>query len=373
MKILIDLTSLSRPITGIESYALNLARTLLAADKKNEYHLLFRKNIHKAFKPYANTSARLKFSLSTFSSQLLTEQLYIPWLVTTRYFDFVFFPCFPPGLFVAHKNLVFLCHDATMWKYPGTLSLKNKMYFKPLAKKAIRTAILVCTNSESSKTDILHFFPSLGERIVNIGAALADKYSEFDKSMIPTVLRKLKIDRRFLLSVSSLEPRKNIPFIIDSISEILQKEDLLLVLAGRPAWGRNAIDEAIARTNSSRRVISAGYVNQNELKSLYSAAEMFLFPSLYEGFGFPILEAFACGCPVITSNVSSMPSVAGEAAILVDPTNGKDLKDAIQSVLVNASMRKNLVSNGCEQLKKFSWATTCDSFIRALEKLTKQI
>ena len=373
MNIFIDLTGLRRSITGIENYTLHFAKTLLNMDNKNEYHFLFRRNIHPDFQDPVNLSSRFTFSISKFKSQFLTEQLFIPWFLANHNFDFAFFPCFPPGLFVIHKKLVFLCHDAVMWKYPKTLSLKNKLYFRPLAENALWKASLVCTNSESSREDIGHYFPNVHERTINIGAAISDKYSEFDSAMIPKVLRKFGISRKYLLCVSSLEPRKNIPFIVTTTAEILRKHDLLLVLVGRAAWGRTAIDKAIQRVNISERVVRTGYVSLNDLKCLYSAAEVFLFPSLYEGFGFPILEAFACGCPVITSNVSSMPHVAGDAALLIDPTSEEDMKRAIHAILRQEHVRSALISKGSQQLSKFSWTLSCERFVHTLEKLNNQL
>jgi alpha-1,3-rhamnosyl/mannosyltransferase len=129
----------------------------------------------------------------------------------------------------------------------------------------------------------------------------------------------------------------------------------MLVLVGRKAWGSNSIDNEIEQLNIKDRILKTGYVSNFDLRCLYSKARAFLFPSIYEGFGIPILEAFACGCPVVTSRVSSMPEVAGNAALLIDPTKGDELVTAISQILDSEILRHDLIKKGLERLKNFSW------------------
>lgn len=360
-KIFIDATALCRKRTGIESYAFNLLRTLLETDRTNEYHMVFRKKIDEEI--IAVNNDKQKCYLSPFASQLLTEQIYIPFFILKNRFDLHFFPCFPPGILV-FKKISLMVFDATMWKYTQYLSLKNRLYFKPLWEKGLKRAQSVFTISKSSEQDIVGFFNDIKGKIHNINAAIPQDFKKVDSKEALVVAKKLAIDRKFLLCVGSLEPRKNIPFIIKSCAKTLRENDFRLVLTGRKAWGHNSIDNAIKEEKLETYIIKTGFVSDYELRCLYSCAEIFLFPSLYEGFGFPILEAFACECAVITSNTSSMPEVAGDAALLVDPVSQESIHNAVSAILDSEILRNDLIRKGMNRLKCFSWDETARNFLR---------
>jgi glycosyltransferase involved in cell wall biosynthesis len=366
MKILIDLTSLARKITGIERYSLSLSEEIVKKDNKNQYVLIFRKNIHNFFSSIQKSN--VSCCCSPFKSQLLTEQVYLPYVILRLSPDISFFPAFPPGFFAGFFHFTYMCHDAVMWKFPETLSIKNKLYFRPLAERACKKAQYIFTNSLFSKTDLISVFPKYKNKIIVLGGGVQKKFFKKKNTEISTVLTEYKINKKYLLITGSLEPRKNLPFVFNNIGNILRKHSLLLVVVGRQAWGEKTVVDAIKKNDLVDYVILPGYVSNNHLQCLYSGAEAFLFPSLCEGFGFPILEAFACECPVITSNVSSMPEVAGDAALLIDPRNGKMLIDAIECILKYQDLKNDLVKRGKERLKQFSWENSANLCINAICK-----
>jgi glycosyltransferase involved in cell wall biosynthesis len=367
-KIFIDASSLCRKKTGIENVTFHLLKILLQTDTENEYHIIFRKYIDRSIANIANN--RCKMYLSPFSSQLLTEQIYIPLINLKNRFDVSVFPCFPPGLFVTNK-IVFICPDAANWKYKKCLLWKNRLYFKPLATLALIRAKIVFTISISSSSDITYYFPFIANKICLLTLALTNEstFCQQHESVNRPMLMKFGITKQYLFCVGSLEPRKNIEFIINNIDGILERYDLNLVLTGRKAWGNTTIKKAIAESKARDRIIKTDFVSNEELNLLYRNAEMFLFPSLYEGFGFPILEAFACQCPVITSNVSSMPEVAGDAALLIDPKNGNDLKEAIIAILTNPQLKNDLNKKAAERLKYFKWEKTACEFMKKINEI----
>lgn len=364
-RIFIDLTALSRKLTGIENYTLNLTIALLNLNSDYEFHLLFRKYINDEFKQFQDNE-NVYFYISPFKSQLLTEQLFIPFFIKKRKYKQCFFPCFPPGLFIK-KGMITIAYDGTMWKYPESLSLKNKLYFRPLTELGLKKASKIFTISDSSKYDIIKYFPKVKERIFNINAAIPDSFKKVPYCDSKDVLKEKGIDRKFLLCVSSLEPRKNIPFIIKSVAHFLKENDYQLVLAGREAWGNNGINDEIIKNNLEDRIVKTGYISNFELQCLYSNAEVFLYPSIYEGFGLPILEAFSCECPVITSNVSSMPDVAGDAALLIDPLNSSELVKSLESIISSRSLKETIIEKGKIQKNKFSWKNSAQLFLEYLE------
>ena len=359
--ILIDLTSLCRKCTGIEKYAKNFALELLRSNSNIDFILVFRKFIDPDFKQIFISN--VTFIISPFKSQLITEQFFIPYIIFLKKPSYSVFPAFPPGLF-AVSSIIFMCYDATMWKYPQYLSLKNKIYFKPLSNIALHRAKHVFTCSNSSANELIFYFSVLRNKIHSISAALPSIC--FNSIKQKCTLEKLRINKKYLFSVGSLEPRKNIPFLLKSITSLLLNRNLLLVLAGRKAWGNSPIQAEIASLGISSHVIMTDYVSENELQHLYAGAEVFIFPSLYEGFGFPILEAFSCHCPVITSNTSSMPEVAGDAAILINPQNADEICNAVVAILENPQLRQDLINKGMNRLKEFSWEKTTKLFMESI-------
>jgi glycosyltransferase involved in cell wall biosynthesis len=358
-RLFIDLTALARTITGIENYTLNLCQAILKHCPSDiSCYLLFRNSIHPAF---VKTRGQHKLKVSPFKSQILTEQLYIPSIIKFNRFDVSFFPCFPPGLLVSNKMFI-ICYDATMWKYKETLSLKNKMYFKPLTENAINKANKIFTISESSKRDIEKAFHGVANNIVNLSAALPSSF--LTPSFLPfgDLIIKFSITKKYILSVGSIEPRKNLSFLIRTVAPLLKRKDIQLVLVGRKAWGNKEVESIIKEMKIADYIITTGYISTQELQTLYRFAECFVFPSLYEGFGFPVLEAFACGCPVITSTVSSLPEVAGNAALLIDPTDGKALIESMENILENNFTRQELISKGKNQINQFSWDVCAKRF-----------
>jgi glycosyltransferase involved in cell wall biosynthesis len=360
--VFLDLTCLARKLTGIENYTLNLFKKVLEIDDKAEYHVLFRKQVHQSFQNFQNKN--VTFHISPFKSQLLTEQLYIPLFLMRTKFDVQIFPCFPPGIFVPVNNLQTICYDAVMWLFPETLSLKNKLYFRPLTKRALKKAKNIFTISESSKEGISSVFPHTANKIVNIKAALPEGFSLKPEQNPIDVCSSLKIKTPFLLSVGSLEPRKNLLFTLRSLELLLKEKNLQLVLVGRNAWGTDEVSTQITRLGLQNQIVRTGYISTQQLNSLYSTAKAFIFPSLYEGFGFPILEAFSCGCPVISSDTSSIPEVAGDAALLIDPHNERQLRAAVISLFENPTLGETLRGKGLQRVTQFSWEYCARTFLK---------
>lgn len=216
--------------------------------------------------------------------------------------------------------------------------------------------------SNTSKNDLCNYLPSLNPDRVFVTHLAASNlfYQCKDRIAIESVRAKLSIpEGQYVLSLSTLEPRKNITQTIRSFSRMVNEEqikDLSLVLVGNKGWDFEPIFDEIAANNEIRdRIIVTGYVPDEDLAPLYSGAMMFVYPSFYEGFGLPPLEAMQCGVPVITSNTSSLPEVVGQAGIMVDPNNSEALCQAMHSVYKSTALRQSMSNNSLEQAGKFSW------------------
>ncbi len=222
----------------------------------------------------------------------------------------------------------------------------------------------VCCVSESTKNDLLNHHPNLDEKKVSVIPLAADStifYQEQNHNKINTVLKKYQInsEKPYFLSVSTLEPRKNLNRTIEAFIKLVEQEnlkDLQLVLVGSKGWKIDDLFENIQSNESFRKqVILTGFVDDQDLAAIYSGALGFIYPSLYEGFGLPPLEAMQCGVPVIASDNSSIPEVVGNAGLLVNAKDTESIANSMQEIYKNAELRADLVNKSLIQAKKFSW------------------
>lgn len=369
MRIGYDATSLFRKITGIEQYALNLLKSIIKYDNKNQYTVFFRKEIYPDF---LNLRSKIKFKVCLLNSQVFCEQFWLPYRISKEKLDVVHFPAFPPGLFVPKKYIVTL-HDATMWKYKQTISWKNKIYMKPLTNIALRKADKIITVSDSSKKDIVKYCKVDERRIINTGESISDAFCLInDREILEKTKLKLNLPDKFILYVGSIEPRKNLATLLKAYKLLRRKrQDLIykLVLVGRKAWGDKEIKSKIFELGIERDVLQIGYVRENDLNCIYNLAKLFVFPSIYEGFGLPPLEAMSCGVPVLVSNVSSLPEILGDAAVLIPPLDTETMAKKIEILLENSSLREDLIRKGMERVKLYSWEKVVRKTIEAYESI----
>lgn len=364
---MLDATSLARTITGIESYTKNLLEHMIhTISKEDQLIVLLRNN-----NPYINqtTPPNVVFYISPFKSQLLTEQIWIPLIKFKNKPDIIHFPAFPPS-FLVSSNIIFTVHDATMWKYPETLSRKNKLYMKPLSKRGIKKAKTILTVSEYSKKELSKVFPLEASKISNTGISIDPKRS--NKEDITSVKKKYNIESEFFLTVGSLEPRKNLIFLIRSFIEYVnrnQDDNVSLVITGRKAWGAEEIKEIIDDAEMQKRIILTGYINDAELDALYGKCKIFIFPSLYEGFGLPVLEALSNGAAVLSSDRSSLPEVAGEAAVYFSPEDSNDLISKIKLLSEDENLVAKLKEKGLTRSKLFSWNIVSEKIYETYKRL----
>lgn len=251
-------------------------------------------------------------------------------------------------------------HDLTVFKYPETFfargghnivaNQKRKLFFVK------QYSNLVIAVSETTKKDILEFL-SIPEKKIHVIPEAADPaYFPRNEEMIRETKRKFLIDGDFLLCVGTREPRKNIDRVIMAFAEIAKAQpDLSLIIVGKYGWGEEKMSNVKGQMSNVKIL---GYVEMEDLAGLYSGARAFVYPSLYEGFGLPILEAMACGCPVITSETGALKEIAGKEAILVDPENIEDIVVAISKVCRNEKIRKEMVLGGLKRSGEFSWEKT---------------
>jgi glycosyltransferase involved in cell wall biosynthesis len=352
LRIGIDLTSIWRPNTGMLVYAARLARELLLVDKQNKYTLFFAGEIHPEFRELEGTFRPLVVPLR---DEVICKQLLLPSLCNTHRFDVIHFPGFPPPV-ACFRPFIWTLHDATPWLYPETMDLKGRLYFQCVGGWAARFSKAIITDSNDAKRKIIAALrlPEMKVNVIYLG--IDDGFKKLDnQSFLDSVRLRYGLPEKFMLGVGTLEPRKNLPFLIRAFRQMrhANQTKLGLVLVGRTGWRSAALQGELGR--EAEDVVLTGFVPQADLVALYNLAEVFVLPSLYEGFGLPPLEAMACGCPVIVSNRGSLPEVVGDAALLIDPTCQNSLVAAIRAVEADSSLREDLARKGFERVERFSW------------------
>lgn len=253
------------------------------------------------------------------------------------------------------------------YKYFPELFKKKDLYKLSLwGKYSVKAASKILTISENSKGDIIKEYGVLPSKIAVIHLGIKD--TNMSKMSKEEILEKYNIKSPFVLFVGTIQPRKNIKKLIQAFS-MLTKEDkeTQLVIVGKKGWMYEDILNSDKEFGIEDRVQFLHDVSNEDLPFLYKTAGCFVLPSLYEGFGLPVLEAMRFGCPVITSNISSLPEAGGDAALYVDPNDAEDIARAIKKVLTDEAFRSEMIKKGHEQVKKFSWDKAAMEVIRVFE------
>lgn len=362
-KICLDLQPLLSVKTGIGYYAENLVENLIKREKNNytgEIYTLLEKNKKIEIKGinYKNHSF-----LPHFYRKLIFFWKYVPFSINFLIKEnFDIYHSF--DLRLPHKikgKSIMTIYDLIPFLFPGLCKNINSKYFYNYMKSNAERADIIITISEYSKKEIIKLLKISEEKIKIVPAGIDIlKYSK-NNSMheIKNIIDKYKLPSKFILYLGALEPRKNIPNIILGFSKYKEERvdsDIKLVIAGKKAWQYENIFKTYELSKYKKDIIFTDYIDEKDKVILYKMAKLFIFPSLYEGFGMPVLEAMASGTPVITSNNSSLPEVVGEAGILVNPNSIIEISRAIAKILDGEEDYINdLIAKGKEQAKKFTW------------------
>ncbi len=288
--------------------------------------------------------ARLLFSLPALCRRWHADVLHVPYV----------------GPLVLPCRLVVSLHDVSFKRYPKFFSPRDRILFATLLPLTLRRASAVITLSEHARQEVLGHYPYLDGRVHVIYLAPAAEFRPIDEAkLLSTVRTRYGIKGEFILAVGNLQPRKNLLRLVHAFSSIRRKTELVqLVIVGKAQWQASQLFAEVKRLELEQDVIFTGYAPTEDLVQLYNGARVFVYPSIYEGFGLPVLEAMACGTPVVASNASSMPEVAADAALLVDPFDEQDIAQAIHHVMTNEDLARSLAEKGTKQAKRFSWRKT---------------
>ncbi|NOR23116.1 MAG: glycosyltransferase [Desulforhopalus sp.] len=365
--------------TGVGQYGFNITLNLSRLDPENHYYLFTPSPLGHADTEKLAEYPNIKIFDHNALGRLISNdiiliplwlQFYLPFLCKRIGLDVYLHTgsIWPLLLFRLAKCQVVFIHDVIPLPFPE-YHLKHTYYYYRLSRTLnLRNFDRIIVNSETTKKDLMAHFGVPEERIF---ISLLGKDERFMKIEDPArnngVREKYGLPESYILFAGTLEPRKNITRLLNAYAMSKARVGLKLVIAGKTGWLYEEVFETVARLNLRERVIFAGFVDDDDLPSIYSMARVFVFPSLYEGFGLPVLEAMACGVPVRTSEVWSVVEVAGEAAVLVDPLNVESLAENIDEVALNDATHDRLCRASAAQAEKFAWEKTARHTLAVLK------
>lgn len=340
---------------GIGTYIRNLLRQIARLDRDTEFVLLCRPQDAHTLLDLGENFRPVPEAAGNYS---ITEQIRIPWALRREGVSLFHAPHYvlPP---LVRCRAVVTIHDCIHLMFPEYLPNRFALaYARGSIRSAARHADRVLTVSESSKRDILRFVDTEPDKIQVIYNAHDERFSrEPREEDVVRVRERYQLQDEFVLYAGNVKPHKNVERLIDAFHMVHARgfDHLKLVIIGDELSKSTAVRRAVHRHNLHKFVRFLGYLPEDTLAIMYRLAGLFVFPSLYEGFGLPPLEAMASGTPVVTSNVSSLPEVVGDAAVLVNPLEPSDIADGIVRVLTDEDLRRSLRQKGLRQASRFSW------------------
>lgn len=364
MKIVILADPIDQQASGIHYFTKNLVKSL--SELKDEHEYVFVKlkkenydnvifhGIGRTLNFLKDDPLRLFINLPKWICKLNPDVV-----VETAHFG--------PFNLPKHIKRITVIHDLTPIKFPDLHRFYSQLLQRIYLPGILKRADLIITNSQNTKNDIFRYSSQAKDKTEFIHLGRDELFRpDYDKS----VITKYGIKEPYFLFVGTIEPRKNLITLLNAFEnfKIRNKTKHKLVIVGGRGWKSTGFYKKLNKHVYKQDVIIPGYIPREELPVLYSMALAFIYPSLYEGFGFPVLEAMSCGTPVITSNASSLPEVGGKAALYFDPNSVDDLVEKMDLIYQDEALREDLKEKGFEQSSKFSWEKFAKEFVRIIEE-----
>ncbi len=367
MRIAVDATAVRSLNHGVGTYVAGLLRNLVLIEPKNHYVAYMTPQAVENFRPLALPPERIILSpvAGPRPLRLIWEQIRLPYVAAGQHADL---------LWGCHNSLprfgkspqVVTIHDVGMLTLPHFYPAAKTRYFRWAITHAVRQAEIVVAVSAFTKAElvsVLHV-PESRVRVVHNGVGAQFRVID-DPARVSRVRKRYSLPPKFIFSLGVPEPKKNLARVIGAYAELKsrRRDTPRLVLGGGRAYGWKNKDIYRLAQSMGDDIVLTDFVDPDDLPAVYSMAEVFVFPSLYEGFGLPPVEAMACGTPVVSSKAASLPEVLGEAALLVDPTRQEEIADAMQRVLEDSALRAGLQTRGLANAGRFSWRKAAQEMV----------
>jgi glycosyltransferase involved in cell wall biosynthesis len=371
VRVLVDARSALFPErTGVGQYTWQMLRWLPAVDPRTTYVAwsldargLGRRTRTAGLLPAAPNLTERRTPIPSRLFDPLARRLGVPRMEWLARHDILFAPNFVPP--PTARPVVLMVHDAAFRRAPRTVPRRTARWLSGI-ERATRRAAAIVVPSEAAMRDLVEAFPVLQDRVSVIPHGVdPDVFQPVDEQAVNRVRRQFGIEGPFFLSLGGLEPRKNLPRLLEAFGRLRSHGPALVVAGSGVPWNPEGSDQfhtALRKLpeGARGRVVLAGYVSEQEKVALLGGATALVYPSLYEGFGLPVLEAMSCGTPVVTSNVSALPEVAGDAALLIDPRHPDEIAAGMQRLLEDEALGASLAGAGRVRAAAFRWEETAD-------------
>lgn len=356
---------------GIGTYAEELVGNLIKIDEENRYTVFIPREISDFFPFYAKN---LKKRVVAYPHYSYSEQLLYPGVLAAAQLDLIHYTNFNSPVFYTRSKSVVTIHDLTLWFYPGRRAENwlRRWAYRHVIRKSCENATRVIAVSQHTKKDIVKYLKIDPNKVDVVYEGVPSRYRPIkDSKKIEAIKTKYNISRPFFLYVGQWRPHKNLVRMLRAFALLRHRYnvDYQLVLVGKADADAPEVKTTIKKLGIQEAVIITGYVADGDLPYFYSEAEAFIFPSLYEGFGIPPLEAMASGTPVLSSSASVMPEVLGDAALFFDPTNIEDMAQAMHKLVTTYRTKRELREKGFRQVKKYSYTKMAQQTLAVYKKV----
>jgi glycosyltransferase involved in cell wall biosynthesis len=369
-------------LSGVGQYAARLINAASREDSDVQFEIVRSLMPHRKFTPPLVPNKRLSYRVIRWLPPIIYYQLFkrtnwaLPYdMVALRKYDaFLFFNfvAFP----VRRKTpSIVVIYDLSYALHPQYSSPKNREYLQKFVPKTLKRAAKIITISENSKQEIMDYYKIDPAMIEVIHPAVNHQvFTPQTQASVKKISSKYGIKKPYILSVCTLEPRKNLVGVLNAFETLPEnlKQEYALVLVGGKGWLDEELQAKFDELSKKYTLIKTGYAPNEDLPALYSGASVFAYPSFYEGFGMPPLEAMACGTPVITSNNSSLPEVVGDAAITIEAHDTQRLAKNIERVLSDKKLAQSMAQKGLNQAKKFDWHKSAKKLISLIDRVVSE-
>ncbi len=371
MRIGINAQILTDGRTGVTRFAKNIIRALPRCGADHEFIIFGNKNdvaAHERNVTVAPTSP----SINSTAKRILWEQMLLPQMVRSWNVDVMFYPDYTVPIFRKGSRIISTFHDASPLALPSTFSVGKRYYKRFLMNESFRLSDSIIADSNSTKMEMAKYFPTSDKNISVVHNGIEESFARIeDERELLRIKNQYRLSTPLILFVGTVESRKNVLGLLRAFAQGRQRFHWphTLVLVGGPGHGYGELLRTISQERIQNAVVLTGYAREEDLPIFYTLADVFVYPSFYEGFGFPPLEAMKCGCPVIASNTTSLPEIVADAGILIDPYQPEEIVTALNSVLTDQQLRNQLRFKGIERSKVFTWEKTAQGILGALTSL----
>jgi glycosyltransferase involved in cell wall biosynthesis len=374
LKIGIDYTAALKQSGGIGRYTRGLITTLAQLDQRHHYILMATPDAPAGdlqfFHSYPNF-AQKRYPLPERWMTIGWHRFYLPLPVEwfTGAVDLFHSPNFilPP---VRRARTLLTVHDLSFIRHPQGATPALRRWLEQVVPRSLARADHVLADSESTCQDLIDIFGFAPEKITVVGAGVEPRFQPVtEPGLLDRLKARYRLPERFILGLGTLEPRKNFEGLIRAYSQSPVRESHHLVIAGGKGWLYDGIFATAQASPVASRIHLIGFVADDDLPALYSLADIFAYPSHYEGFGIPVIEAMACGTPVVCANNSSLPEVAGQAALQVTATDLPALAEALDRLATDQALRQQAIQEGFRQARQFEWPAAARRLLAVYERL----